>query len=272
MISSIAAFVGTYANDWSAHSFDGIWVSSYTEEVYTKPQYRISSYTVGMTAAMLWHMKQKYHSDFKLSDGAARILIAAAVAGLVYLIFCAYSAYLLQPCSYFQESTNENPCGSNWSVFARAWYVGFTRFAWAICLAPIVLLSGNNQGEMVQGVLAHPLWNPFAKLTFAVYLLHITILNVWFYSKGQKMSFTQVDLFMSFAGVCFVSFFLAQIVTSIVEIPFARFAKKIESKIYLCFFSHSGGGSCNNGEQNVEVGLLNQPIAGESSSLLTYQK
>ena len=86
------------------------------------------------------------------------------------------------------------------------------------------------------------------------------------------MSFTQVDLFMSFAGVCFVSFFLAQIVTSIVEIPFARFAKKIESKIYLCFFSHSGGGSCNNGEQNVEVGLLNQPIAGESSSLLTYQK
>ena len=50
LLSSVAAFFGTYANNWSAHSFDGIWVKSYTEEVYTKPQYRISSYAIGMTA------------------------------------------------------------------------------------------------------------------------------------------------------------------------------------------------------------------------------
>ena len=272
LISSIAAFIGTYVNNWSAHSFDGIWVNTYTEEVYTKPQYRISSYAVGMTAAMLWHTKQKHYPNFKLSDETARVLIAASVVGLTYLIFCGYSAYLLQPCSYFQESTDENPCGSNWPIFSRALYVGFTRFFWAICLGPIVLLSGNNQGEMVQGVLSHPLWNPFAKLTFAVYLLHITVLNVWFYSKGQKMSFTQVELFMSFAGVCFVSFFLAQIVTSIVEVPFARFAKKLESKVHLYFSNRKNAGDHRDGGgTTMEIGSLNQSI-GESSGLLTHQK
>lgn len=272
LLSSIAAFIGTYVNNWSAHSFDGVWVSSYTEEVYTKPQYRISSYAVGMTVAMLWHMKQKHHPNFKISDDTARILIAISVFGLVYLIFCGYSAYLLQPCSYFQESTDENPCGSNWSIFYRALYVGFTRFFWAICLGPIVLLSGNNQGEMVQGVLSHPLWNPFAKLTFAVYLLHITVLNVWFYSKGQKLSFTQVELFMSFAGVCFVSFLLAQIATSIVEVPFARFTKKVESMVHLNFTTRNNTGDRNDGEEKtLELSSVNQPM-GESSTLLTHQK
>ena len=270
LLSSVAAFFGTYANNWSAHSFDGIWVKSYTEEVYTKPQYRISSYAIGMTAAMLWHMKQKRYPAFKLSEEVARVLLAGSIVGLLYLIFCAYSAYLLQPCSYFQESTDEAPCGSNWPIFERALYVGFTRFFWAICLGIIVLLSGNNQGGMIQGFLAHPLWSPFAKLTFAVYLLHITVLNVWFYSKGQKMSFTQVELYMSFAGVCFVSFFLAQIVTSIVEVPFAKFAKKIESRIYGYFSSQVNAD--NRGQQAVELnGFVNQST-GESYTLLTHQK
>lgn len=249
VISSVAAFIGTFQYNWSAHSFDGLWVTSYTEMVYTKPQYRVSSYAVGMAAGMMWRMKQKNFASYKLSDGFARGLMAAAVAMIVYIIFCGYSAYLLAPCSYYQVSTDQNPCGSNWSVFSRAMYVGFTRLFFTIALAIIVLLSGNNQGEMVQGFLSHPLWSPFAKLTFAVYLIHITVLNVWCYSKGQKASFTQVDLFMSFAGTTFVSFFIAQIASVLVESPSAEFAKIIERKIKQCFSRKNGVDEISNNRE-----------------------
>ena len=287
IISSMAAFMGTFANNWSPHSFDGLWVTNYTIEVYTKPQYRISSYTVGMAAGMLWHIKLKRLPNFKFSNVSARVLMVTAIVILLYIIFCGSSAYLLAPCSYFQESTEADPCGSNWSLMSRAIYIGFTRLFWAISLAVIVLLSGNNQGEMVQGFLAHPLWSPFAKLTFAVYLLHIIILNVWYFSKGQKISFTQVDLFMSYAGVVIVSFFFAQIAMVLVESPSAKFAKIIELKFH-CYFSGtaascSGYDRVRNGvpttfaDQMDEVALVSSSIpptqhSGESTTLLSSQQ
>ena len=237
--SSLAAFIGTFYNNWSAHSFDGLWVTDYTEAVYTKPQYRINTYLIGIAAAMIWHLKTKYNPEFKLSARAATSLMAASLTGLLYIIYGAYSAYQYAPCDYYQSSTDESPCGSNWTITDRAYYVGFARLLWSICIAMVVLLSGNNQGEMVQGFLSHPIWAPFAKLTFAVYLLHVTILNVWFYGKGQKIHFNLVDMYMSYAGVVFVSFVAALLVSVLVESPSARFAKVIEGKLSQFFPSRS---------------------------------
>ena len=77
---------------------------------------------------------------------------------------------------------------------------------------------------------------------------------------------------MSFAGVCFVSFLLAQIATSIVEVPFARFTKKVESMVHLNFTTRNNTGDRNDGEEKtLELSSVNQPM-GESSTLLTHQK
>jgi len=269
LISSFAAFYGTFEHNWSAHSFDGLWVTNYTIDVYTKPQYRISSYAIGILTAMLWRTKQKLYPDFKLSAETARILMSFTVASILYLIFGAYTAYQLPPCDYYQSSTEENPCGSNWSITARAFYIGFTRLFWSIFIGIIVLLSGNNQGEVVQGFLSHPIWAPSAKLTFAVYLLHITILNVWFYNKGEKIHFNLVDFYMSFFGVLFVSFFCALILTVLVESPSATFAKSIEKYLSKSFALKSRKTEVS--LQNIQLSesqiLIDNPNRKEYSSL-----
>jgi hypothetical protein len=235
LLSCVLAFVDSLQYNWSAHSFDGMWVTEYTMYAYTKPQYRIASYAVGIAAAMAWHTKQRRWPDFTLSVVAARVTMVLALLGSVVLVFGAVSAYQLQPCNYYQSSTAADPCGSNWSLLARAWYVGFTRALWAICIGLIVLLSGNDQGELVQGFLSHAVWGPPAKLTFAVYLIHITVLNVWIYGKGEKLHFTMLDFYMSFAGVVFVSFLASLVVTVLVESPWTLFAKSIEKNLSAAF-------------------------------------
>jgi len=72
-------------------------------------------------------------------------------------------------------------------------------------------------------------WAPPAKLTFAVYLIHVTVINVWFFGKTTKLHFFMVDFIMQFFGVTFMSYILALIVTIFVESPAAKFAKFIES-------------------------------------------
>lgn len=243
ILSCALAFCGTLWYDWSAHSFDGLWVTDYTMYVYTKPQYRIASYAVGIACAMLWHSKKRRFPDFKVSVELARCLMAAAVAGIVFLVFGASSAYQLAPCNYYQSSTENAPCGSNWSLLARAFYVGFTRAAWAVCIGVIVLLSGNDQGDLVQGFLSHAVWGAPAKLTFAVFLIHVTVLNVWFYGNGEKLHFTQWDLYMSYAAVVFVSFLASLFVTVLVESPWNLFAKVIEKSLSSALLTSNRNGT-----------------------------
>ena len=148
IITNLGLAVSSLNGDASAE----FTVTLYTAECYTKPQYRISVYLVGVATAMLWHMKMKHHPKFQVSVEAARFLMAGALAIIFWIILGSSSGYQFttNACDYYQVSTPEDPCGSNWTLATRAIYIGFSRVGWGVSLAVIVLLCAMDRGELVQ--------------------------------------------------------------------------------------------------------------------------
>eukprot|EP01041_Mallomonas_annulata_P001122 gene1122-2182_t len=226
ILSILLTAVIAYQNDLSSHTFDGLWVTKYSMLMYTKPQYRICTYLIGMISGMLWHMKGKYHPKLKLPPMMARTCLIGASVMIVWLMFGASSAYQLKPCKYNELSTAK--CGSNWSLLSRVAYTALSRPLWAICLSIYTLLSGNDQGGPVQSFLSHPIWGPPAKLSFSVFLLHILIINIWFMSRTQKYRYSHFDFTMNYCAVVFMSFVCGLFVTLFVESPTSKLWRALQ--------------------------------------------
>jgi len=220
LLSCSLAFRETMKHGWSAHSFDGQWVTNYAIHYYTKPLYRIPVYCIGMLSAMLWNIKQKRYPTYKLPKTLVRLLLIIASTTILVLVFGFSSAYKNIPCKYNESSSNL--CGSNWSLESRAAYNSLAKVIWAVAIAIITLLSGNNQGASIQTFLSHPVFRPFANVTFAVYLLHTLIINIWALSRTQKLRYSHIDFAMTYIAVSFVSFVCGLIITVLIEIPISK--------------------------------------------------
>jgi peptidoglycan/LPS O-acetylase OafA/YrhL len=141
-ISMGLAAIYTVVLGASAHSFDGLWVTYYSREMYTKPQFRIPPYLVGLGAGYLWHEKCVRFPRYRFPDIAARVLLVGACVLLGFITFCGLSAYQKPPCDYWETP---GKCGSDWSLTARVLYNTFTKPLWSIGIAIITLLSANDQ-------------------------------------------------------------------------------------------------------------------------------
>jgi len=194
-----------------------------------------------MISAMFWHLKAKYRPSFALPVWIANFVLGIACSTIFCLVFGASSAYQNRPCSY-SEPTSES-CGSNWSVTSLALYNSLTKPLWALSLSAITLLSGNNQGGVIQTFLSHAVWGPPARLSFSVYLLHVIIINVWMLSRTQKLRYSHFDFAMDYCAVVFVSFACGLVIAVTIESPAAKLSKTFEKWI----------------QQRNETGLSSQP-------------
>ena len=203
-------------------------VAEYSKFAYTKPHFRFRP----------WCRHRRGH----VADMAACLfpreyvhLLGCHRHGVCLLLMpflmlpASWSAYQNRPCS-FQETMGEH-CGSGWSVEWLAVYNSFTKPAWAVGLGVITLLCCNGQGFFISRFLSHRVWGPPAKLSFGVYLLHVTVLNLFFLSKTQKMRYSHFDFTFTFLAVIFLSFTLALFVAVFIESPACRISKQIENAV-----------------------------------------
>ena len=225
----------------SAHSFDGVNVGVYSQLAYSKPQFRFPSYGIGLLCGML-RMWQNISlgSTWKLPIAWAGGAMALSVAILFFLAAPAsWSAYRNRPCS-FQEETGPF-CGSGWSVSWLAVYNSCSKPLWALALSVITLLCSSGNGYFLSRFLGHTVWRPPAKLSFGVYLLHVTVLNLYVLSKTQKLRYSHFDFAFTFLAVVFMSFMLALFVAVFIEGPACRISRQIEAAVS-AWYSGSGGG------------------------------
>ena len=232
----LALFLGLFSSSYlglktlqygySPHTFDGYNVTLYSFHVYTKPQFRITPYCIGMFIAMVWLYKSKYYPMYKYPLIITNIALIKASFILLYLIFGSISAYQKRPCGYMEPISHL--CGSNWTNKSLAIYNTFSKLGWSISLGIITLILGNQQGIYMNRFLSQPLFFFFSKLTFALYLIHVIVLNIWTFSKTQKYRYSHFEFFMDYFGIVFVSSIVALLVTVFIEKPSSTLVKLIE--------------------------------------------
>lgn len=87
-------------------------------------------------------------------------------------------------------------------------FVALSEIAWPIAVCYIIFACARGYGGPINSLLSHPLWQPFSKLSYAVYLIHDPLIQV-VSSTNTVEIFEELKTFQLFIEVCALSVLLA---------------------------------------------------------------
>ena len=94
-------------------------------------------------------------------------------------------------------------------------------------LAVMCVLNSSGNGGIVQYFLGLKFWEPMGKLTFGAYLIHPSILKVYYYQLTQLYQFTHVNQTILFAGTASLSYCLAMVTYVLIERPSEALVRRL---------------------------------------------
>jgi len=226
----------TYEENWSGNLFDGNETVAFDRGFYINPFYRSSPYILGFITAQVWHEKCKFWPTVGLTKWASIYLSYISIAMLLTVTFSSMGANDRRPCMVW-ESPNTTDCGSKWSQRHLAICNSLARPVWGLGLSLLSLLSFNGQLNALgsSSLLLWPGWDPIAKLSFSMYLLHPLVINLWVFGRATKFRYSFVSFIYSFYGIVTATFLLALATGILVEWPMSKITRDLER--YLWFSS-----------------------------------
>jgi hypothetical protein len=140
--------------------------------------------------------------------------------------------------------------GPGLSRVSNILYQSTSRIIWAIGLGYVVYACVTSNGGLINKFLSHSFWIPLARLSFAAYLIHVTLIFTYLNSLERTLHFAKdidwvkyiiftfhfyqkLNYFLNekkaylFAGNMCLSLFGAYFVSMLLEIPFAGLDKFI---------------------------------------------
>ncbi|XP_055915470.1 nose resistant to fluoxetine protein 6-like [Eupeodes corollae] len=115
---------------------------------------------------------------------------------------------------YFTISAN-----GDGTVLEAASYEAWKRVSWAVALAWIVFACHFGFGGVIDAFLSHPFWQPLGRLTFALYLIHMTVVRANFGMIRTELHYSNYAMILLFWGSFGISLMAAIIVTLAFESP-----------------------------------------------------
>lgn len=196
--------------------------------LYTKPWARISTFFIGMLYAyfLLEHEEsQQPYSFRKLKFIPQTIFLTSAWILSLFLIL--FPIFITQPLYKWQ--------GEGWSTAKRVAYLTLSRPSFTIGLANAFHLIMTSQSSVsFKSALSHPIWTPFARLTFGAYLYHPMIIFMNYFSKTRPIDMDGSVILMNWISFSFLSYLASLISFLIIEKPTENleqiFSKKMKKK------------------------------------------
>ena len=78
------------------------------------------------------------------------------------------------------------------SLAERVLYGGLHRLAWALALSWVILACIKGAGGPVNTILSWQAWVPLARMSFAIYLVHMTVMSVVNSYASYRVNASQV--------------------------------------------------------------------------------
>jgi len=191
------------------YPFDYHW-NQYSYWAYSKPYTRVPVYFGVMAAWLLAEMEGKditreTRSRSFLARSSA--VVAAGIAGALFLVI----TFIIQ--SDFGEHKD------SWGTLASCLYLVFARPVWGMCLATITLLCYYDYLPVVNGILSHPYWTPFARLTYGAYLVHPMVIKLASGRALQYLTFNCWDMIYRTCGNVIMAYGGSVVLWVLVERP-----------------------------------------------------
>lgn len=239
----LISYAFSFKYEWSAHLFDGKDTLSFDRGFYINPFFRSTPYIIGFVTAQLWHEKSRLWQNMGLTKVASVFLSFLSIGILLFLVLgTTPGKNENRPCTVWESPSTE--CGSGWSREKLAVFNSIMRPAWSIALAIMSLLSFNGQLWCLYSysLLNWKGWAFFARLSFAMYLIHPLIINIWVLGgHTSKLRYSHVAFVFAFVSIVVVTVLAALVLWCLVECPAREVTKYLERWIQAKVKKSHGG-------------------------------
>jgi len=182
-------------------------------ELYEKPWCRIAPYLIGMIGGLLiLEHREAVRERLVGLTRYGRLVCHALAAGLMlFVVFIQYEA---------NKSTAEP-----WSPTATFFYNAFSRSVWAVGLWWIVVCCATDMAPWTNKILSLPVFLPFARLTYAFYLIHLPIIAIWLFTRRDVDYYYDGLVAVYYPAFLVLGFSVATFFYLFVEAPFMNLDK-----------------------------------------------
>ncbi|KAK8401121.1 hypothetical protein O3P69_002701 [Scylla paramamosain] len=187
----------------------------YVDKVYMMPWCRAGPYLVGVWAGYFIYCGRSNPSVTHLRPWQRFLGWGVAVGVLLAVLFgIAPYNYVGMPSEVPHMSTAE-----------AVLYGGVHRAAWGAAVSWVIVACTWGYGGPVAYILEHPIWQPFSRLSYCIYLTSLPIQYVVLYSTKRPTFYSFYNKVQETAGVMLMIMAISVLVSLISESPILRLEK-----------------------------------------------
>jgi peptidoglycan/LPS O-acetylase OafA/YrhL len=149
---------------------------------YTKPYCRVGPYAIGLICGMLLFTYRRYKFEGEVYDPVAHNICTwfsqlriIRYAGLLFGLFLINFCMFIQYTAYKDVDNGWN----NWNENETTVFMTFDRILFVLGIALILLPVLFGQFSLIGSFLGFSVWTPLSRLSFALYLIHPAIINLY---------------------------------------------------------------------------------------------
>jgi peptidoglycan/LPS O-acetylase OafA/YrhL len=178
--------------------------------IYDKPYSRFQTYGIGILAAF-------YLRESVWRPSLCQSNLITCLSLLIMFASCVWLWFFLD-------------CDGCWSVLQTTLYNCFCRIGWTIPLAIITHFCNLNVRGLITPInviLSFHIWDPFAKLTYAAYLVHPVVIRAFYYHTKVELYYDNWWISNQFFSFLCISYLLATVLFVCVENPMGTLITKL---------------------------------------------
>jgi peptidoglycan/LPS O-acetylase OafA/YrhL len=201
--------------------------SDYMYYYYVKPYCRVAPYALGLASGFILCELKQYEKSSKIWDGMAYYigkLINNVIGAWVSFVIGLFLITLLIFVQY-DVWKHGDLTFTYWSRAQNIQFIAWNRLTYGFgmsCLMLPILLGHIKPAEWF---LSLPIWSPLAKLTFSVYLIHLSIVDR--FSLGMQSSYylSDLNILKDLVMFVFLAYLVGMLITLTVESPMMALEK-----------------------------------------------
>jgi peptidoglycan/LPS O-acetylase OafA/YrhL len=106
-------------------------------------------------------------------------------------------------------------------------YQSLSRTCWSLTIGWLLFLCMTNRGGIINKILSWSIWGPLARLNYATYLTHLTVIFIMVYNQRLPFYYQPHLVINNFVSHIFFSYVTAIVVVIFIETPFFIIEKKL---------------------------------------------
>ena len=192
--------------------------NQYMRDLYYKPYCRIAPYCIGALGGFVYYSQQQKSGTGDIFDALAEY-IRMSIEKLSVLRWSLYflGFLLINLAIWLQYGAYQSK--TSWNRQENAAFIAVQRLMWSLGLNFFFLPVLLGRGSVLRPFLKSNYWNITAKLVFGVYLLHMVVGQIYFFSQPITYYYTQANLLKDSVFILVLSFCLVVPLVLLVESP-----------------------------------------------------